>query len=87
MRLDTQSLDKLLDLMLMIFKWQLFLISKPDDLLNITVRHLQGIGKIFPEQGKIIFIDQSNQFFFNHWNELSEESRYGIVRYVCRDTY
>lgn len=82
MRLDNQSLEKLLDLMIMIFKWQLFLMSNPDDLYHITLRHLQGIGRLFPEQGKMILIDQSNQFFYTHWNELSEENRYVIVRSV-----
>jgi hypothetical protein len=85
MRLDTQSLEKLLDLMIMIFKWQLFLMSNPDDLFLITVRHLQSIGRIYPEQGKMILIDQSNQFFFNNWNELNEENRYGVVRFVVEN--
>jgi hypothetical protein len=80
MRLDHQSLDKLLDLMIMIFKWQMFLMTNPDELLNITLRHLHGIGKLMPEQSKIILIDQANQFFFMHWNELNEENRYGVVR-------
>jgi hypothetical protein len=44
--------------------------------------HLQSIGRIYPEQGKMIFIDKSNQFFFNHWNVLNEENRYGVVRFV-----
>lgn len=84
MRLDHQSLDKLLDLMLMIFKWQLFLMSNPDDLYHITLRHLNGVGRLFPEQSKIIFIDQANQFFFSHWKELNEDNRYGIVRKLNR---
>lgn len=80
MRLDPQSLDKLLDLMVMIFKWQMFLMTNPDDLLNITLRHLHGIGRLMPEQAKIILIDQSYSFFYTHWNELNEESRYENVR-------
>lgn len=80
MRLDHHSLDKLLDLMIMVFKWQMFLISNPDELLNITFRHLHGIGKLIPEQAKMILIDQANQFFFTQWNQLGEENRYGVVR-------
>lgn len=80
MRLDHQSLDKLLDLMIMIFKWQMFLMSNPDELLNITLRHLHSIGRLMPEQAKMILIDQANQFFCGHWNELNEEKRYGVVR-------
>lgn len=84
MRLDHQSLDKLLDLMIMIFKWQMFLMPNPDELLNITLRHLHGIGRLMPEQAKVILIDQANQFFFMHWNELNEEKRYSIVRKLNR---
>lgn len=80
MRLDHQSLDKLLDLMIMIFKWQMFLMSSADDLLNITLRHLHGVGRLMPEQGKMILIDQANQFFYDNWNGLNEEKRYGVVR-------
>lgn len=80
MRLDHQSLDKLLDLMIMIFKWQMFLMSNPDELMNITLRHLHSIGRVMPEQAKMILIDQANQFFFGNWNELNEENRYGVVR-------
>lgn len=80
MRLDPHSLDKLLDLMVMVFKWQMFLSTSPDDLLNITLRHLHGVGKLMPDQMKIILIEQSNRFFYAEWNELSEEDRYGQVR-------
>lgn len=64
----------------MIFKWQMFLMTNPDDLFHITLRHLHGIGRLMPEQAKMILIDQANQFFFTHWNEMSEEQRYGVVR-------
>lgn len=84
MRLDTHSLDKLLDLMIMVFKWQMFLMGSPDELLNITFRHLHGVGKLMPDQMKMILIDNSNQFFFVHWNELREEDRYGLVRNINR---
>jgi hypothetical protein len=80
MRLDASSLDKLLDLMVMIFKWQLFLMSSANDLLTITFRHLQGIGRLMPEQAKMIMIDQVNNFYFSEWNALPDEQRYGIVR-------
>jgi hypothetical protein len=84
MRLDSHSLDKLLDLMIMVFKWQMFLISHPDELLNVTLRHLNGVGKLIPEQGKMILIDQANQFFFNNWNELVDEQKLTIVRKLSK---
>lgn len=66
--------------MIMIFKWQMFLITHPDELLNVTLRHLNGIGRLIPEQGKMILIDQANQYFYNHWNDLRDEQKMTIVR-------
>lgn len=80
MKLDHHSLDKLIDLMIMIFKWQLFLISTPDDLLSLTLRHLHGICKLMPEKSKMIIIDQANQYLYGSWSELNEEHKYSIVR-------
>lgn len=82
MKLDIPSLDKLLDLMIMIFKWQLYLISQPDDLLSLTLRHLHGIGRLMPEKHKMIIIDQANQYFFTSWNEFQEDQKYAIVRKI-----
>lgn len=80
MRLDVHSLDKLLDLMLMIFKWQVFLMNSPDDLLSITLKHLHGIGRLMPEKAKMLLIDQTNQYFFSSWANFADEQKYSIVR-------
>lgn len=40
MRLDSNSMDKLLDLMIMVYKWQMFLLRSPSDLVKLTFRHL-----------------------------------------------
>lgn len=82
MRLDVHSLDKLIDLMIMIFKWQLFLISTPDDLLSLTLRRLHGICRLMPEKSKMIIIDQANQYMYGSWSELNEEQKYSIVRKI-----
>jgi hypothetical protein len=82
MRLDVHSLDKLLDLMVMIFKWQMFLMNSPDDLLSITLRHLNGINRLMPEKAKMILIDQANQYFFSSWAEFGDEQKYSIVRRI-----
>lgn len=84
MRLDVHSLDKLFDLMVMIFKWQMFLMNAPDDLLSITLRHLQGISRMMPEKAKMILIDQANQYFFSSWREYNEENKYSVVRSLNR---
>lgn len=80
MRLDVHSLDKLIDLMIMIFKWQLFLVSSPDDLLGLTLRHLHGICRLMPEKCKMIIVDQANQYLYGSWSELNEEQKYSILR-------
>nr|XP_018917783.1 PREDICTED: protein OSCP1 [Bemisia tabaci] len=43
MRLNEISMDKLFDLMIMVFKYQLVQCSKPQDLLLITLNHLDSI--------------------------------------------
>lgn len=82
MRLDVNSLDKLLDLMVMIFKWQMFLMNSPDDLLDITLKHLHGICHLMPDQHKMLLVDNANQYFIQGWNELNEDERYSAVRRI-----
>ncbi|XP_049800809.1 protein OSCP1 isoform X1 [Schistocerca nitens] len=43
MRLNTASMDKLYDLMTMVFKYQVFMASHPHDLILITLNHLDAI--------------------------------------------
>ncbi|KAL9703956.1 hypothetical protein quinque_007474 [Culex quinquefasciatus] len=58
MRLDVSSMDKLWDLMVMIFKWQMYLTNKSAQaLMDLTFRHLDGIGRLIPEMRKQILID------------------------------
>lgn len=82
MRLDVNSLDKLLDLMVMIFKWQMFLMNSPDDLLDMTLKHLHGICHLMPDQHKMLLVDNANQYFIKGWNELDEDERYSAVRRI-----
>lgn len=46
MRLNTNSMDKLYDLMTMAVKYQLLNAASPSDLLLITLNHLDGIRKL-----------------------------------------
>lgn len=57
----------------MVFKWQLFLISSPDDLLALTLKHLDGVGNIMPELQKMILIDFAKQYFVDQWNICDDE--------------
>ena len=44
MRLGHQSFEKLYDLMVMAFKYQLFAAPGPESLLDITLRHLENLA-------------------------------------------
>lgn len=72
MRLDEQSMGKLWDLMTMIFKWQLYLSKYPQHLLDITFRHLDGVGNLYPEVKKTILVDYTKNKLLDYWNVQSE---------------
>lgn len=72
MRLDEQSMGKLWDLMTMIVKWQLYLSRYPQHLLEITFRHLDGVGNLYPEVKKTILVDYTKNKLLDYWNAQSE---------------
>jgi hypothetical protein len=72
MRLDDTSMNKLWELMIMIFKWQLFLTKSTQNLMDITFRHLDGIGRLIPEMRKSILIDSYKQILINNWDCLND---------------
>jgi hypothetical protein len=82
MRLDNTSMDKLQDLMVMIYKWQMFLLNIPEDLLNLTMKHLDCIGKIYPDLKKMVLIDEAKQTILNHWDSLDEDHKYVVARII-----
>lgn len=49
MRLDTFSMSKLWELMIMVFKWQIT-VAKEDELFLLTERHLQGVKRLVVNQ-------------------------------------
>lgn len=74
MRLDINSMDKLWDLMVMVFKWQLAIsLNDPQRLVDITFRHMDGIGRLIPENRKRILIDCSKRLIIEHWNKISDK--------------
>lgn len=72
MRLDITSMDKLWDLMLMVFKWQLSLIavSDPQGVLDLTFRHMDGIGRLLPEMRKTLLIDCTKRHLIEYWDSM-----------------
>lgn len=76
MRLDMTSMDKLWDLMVMLFKWQLQMIhSEPNRLLELTFRHMDGIGKLMPEMKKTMLIDGAKRSLIEIWDSCVEPEK------------
>lgn len=80
MRLDITSMDKLWDLMVMLFKWQIFHANDdPKKLLDITFRHMDGIGKLLPEMRKTLLIDAAKRRLMEHWDTQTHVARCDIM--------
>ncbi|XP_050091696.1 protein OSCP1 [Anopheles aquasalis] len=85
MRLDVNSMDKLWDLMVMIFKWQMFLTNKSAQmLLDLSFRHLDGIGRLIPEMRKQILIDNVKKSLIELWDPLCEDEQIIVHRKVYK---
>ncbi|XP_053685944.1 protein OSCP1 [Sabethes cyaneus] len=85
MRLDVSSMDKLWDLMIMIFKWQMFLTNKSSQaLMDLTFRHLDGIGRLIPEMRKQILIDNVKKSLIEIWETLCEDDQTIVHRKVYK---
>ncbi|XP_055593212.1 uncharacterized protein LOC129744620 isoform X2 [Uranotaenia lowii] len=85
MRLDVNSMDKLWDLMIMIFKWQMYLTNKSAQaLMDLTFRHLDGIGRLIPEMRKQILIDNVKKSLIELWEPLCEDDQIIIHRRVYK---
>ncbi|XP_055693087.1 protein OSCP1 [Lutzomyia longipalpis] len=85
MRLDATSYEKLWDLMVVLFKWQLHIAANhPEKLLEITLRHLDGIGKLMTEMRKSILIDCAKKAIIDHWDGLECPQRMGVMRSLVK---
>lgn len=87
MRLDISSMDKLWDLMLMVFKWQLSISTvaeHPQRLLDLTFRHMDGIGRLLPEMRKTLLIDCTKRHLIEFWDTLNATERTGTITSLQR---
>lgn len=74
MRLDMTSMDKLWDLMVMLFKWQLYTIrDNPTRLLELTFRHMDGVAKLMPEMKKTLLVDSTKRCLIEFWDTCSSD--------------
>lgn len=68
------SMDKLWDLMIMLFKWQLYTIrDSPNRLLELTFRHMDGVAKLMPEMKKTLLIDSTKRCLIEFWDGCTVE--------------
>lgn len=74
MRLDINSMDKLWDLMVMVFKWQLAIsVNDPQRLVDITFRHMDGVGRLIPESRKTMLIDCGKRLIIEYWDKIADK--------------
>lgn len=84
MRLDIASMDKLWDLMVMVFKWQMANVKDAQRLLDTTFRHMDGIGRLIPETRKSILIDFAKRHLIEFWDNINETKRDSLLKTVQR---
>ncbi|XP_014097651.2 uncharacterized protein OSCP1 [Bactrocera oleae] len=80
MRLDKSSMDKLWNLMTMIYKWQLFNSKHPQHLLDITFRHLDAICRLRPDAQRTMLVDFTKNVLLDFWNVLSDDGQWGVYQ-------
>uniref|UniRef100_A0A0K8U7X1 Protein OSCP1 n=1 Tax=Bactrocera latifrons TaxID=174628 RepID=A0A0K8U7X1_BACLA len=80
MRLDKSSMDKLWNLMTMIYKWQLFNSKHPQNLLDITFRHLDAICRLRPDAQRTMLVDFTKNVLLDFWNVLSDDGQWGVYQ-------
>ncbi|XP_034104815.1 protein OSCP1 [Drosophila albomicans] len=80
MRLTETSMDKLWNLMTMVYKWQLFVSQHQHNLLDITFRHLDAINKLHPDAKRHMLIDFSKNTLLDFWNSCGEDQQLSIYR-------
>jgi len=77
MRLNSSSMSKLFDLMLMAFKYQLLKMKYPEELLQITLNHLNSLIEIMtqfntqPTNELYITVKQEIAYATNTYSKLS----------------
>jgi len=71
MRLGHQSFEKLYDLMVMAFKYQLFAAPGPESLLDITLRHLENLAPMTDDPEISLQVQHLQGLVINHYEKLS----------------
>ncbi|KAI3358790.1 hypothetical protein L3Q82_015187 [Scortum barcoo] len=73
MRLNPASMDRLYELMIMAFKYQVFLCPRPKDLLLISYNHMDAIRELVKDTPAIVNqVDETNRKIIEVYASLSE---------------
>jgi hypothetical protein len=84
MRLNTTSMDKLFDLMLMGFKRQVLNCVNPQDCLSLTLHHLENIRIIVNTITIERTIDQLTKNLIEHYENLTIGDWYALRNHLLR---
>lgn len=80
MRLDCKSMDKLWDLITMVFKWQ---ISLSSDILKLTARHLYEIENYVTAEETQLQLHKVQNLFDNYEKILSKNEKVELRDALC----
>ncbi|EGZ20353.1 hypothetical protein PHYSODRAFT_245863 [Phytophthora sojae] len=84
MRLNTNSMDKLYDLMRMGFKYQVLSCSSADELLQVTMNHLSNTKNLVESADVKRLVDETIQLTSENFGRMSPADFYMLKQYLCR---
>ncbi|RLN72755.1 hypothetical protein BBJ28_00006287 [Nothophytophthora sp. Chile5] len=84
MRLNTNSMDKLYDLMRMGFKYQVLSCSSADELLQVTMNHLANTRNLVDAVEVKRQVDETIQLTSQTFSAMGPADFYVLRQYLCR---
>uniref|UniRef100_K3WWX1 Protein OSCP1 n=1 Tax=Globisporangium ultimum (strain ATCC 200006 / CBS 805.95 / DAOM BR144) TaxID=431595 RepID=K3WWX1_GLOUD len=84
MRLNTNSMDKLYDLMRMGFKYQVLSCSSADELVQVTMNHLVNIKALIDTEDVKKLIDETILLTSQTFGAMNPADFYLLRQYLCR---
>ncbi|KAI5100857.1 protein OSCP1, partial [Silurus meridionalis] len=73
MRLSSTSMDRLYDLMMMAFKYQIVLCPRPRDLLLVSFNHMDGVRGLIKDNPRLInSVNEAQRFIIETYTPLSD---------------
>ncbi|BES88108.1 Hypothetical protein NTJ_00914 [Nesidiocoris tenuis] len=86
MKLNATSMDKLYDLMTMVFKWQVFTVSHPRELILVTLNHMDSTRAMVTDQTIHKQLDSAYFMFIKTYGQMScgelQRVRYSLLNFM-----